>query len=409
MSARMVVFGAAWLVARAALTAEAAEMPEKGAGERERARRYNHAKHVLLTLDLALSLVGGAALVLSGLPGDVRRRVFARASNRLAGRTAVIAVFTLGQFIVSLPLGYYSGYLLEHRFDLSNQSRRGWLWEQVKGLLISLPLVAVLGNGLLWVIGRWPRRWWLVVSALSLPFTVLFAQLGPVLIMPLFNKFEPLRDQQLAERLKALAARSGIHVAQVLEMNMSKQTKKANAFFAGLGGTRRIVLGDTLVEDFSPEEIEVVVAHEIAHQAHHDIWRLIAVGTVGTAASTFAVERIARWALERFPRRLHLHSLDDVAALPLLGIISGLVGLVLMPLANAYSRHLERRADGFALDLTRTPRAFIGSMRQLAEQNLADPNPSALVKYLLYSHPPIEQRVAHAEEWARRHEQHDAA
>ncbi|HET7035450.1 MAG TPA: M48 family metalloprotease, partial [Thermomicrobiaceae bacterium] len=240
MSARRVLFGTARVVARSALTAEAAGTPR----ERERARRYNHAKHLLLIVDLALSLLGGAALVLSGLPGDVRHRVFTRVHNRLAGRTAVIALFTLGQFLVSLPLGYYSGYLLEHRFGLSNQSRLGWLWEQIKGLLVSLPLVAVLANGLLWGIGRWPRRWWLVVSALSLPFTVLFAQLGPVLIMPLFNKFEPLRDQQLAERLKTLAARSGIHVAQVLEMNMSKQTKKANAFFAGLGGTKRIVLGD---------------------------------------------------------------------------------------------------------------------------------------------------------------------
>ncbi|HET7036854.1 MAG TPA: M48 family metalloprotease, partial [Thermomicrobiaceae bacterium] len=184
----------------------------------------------------------------------------------------------------------------------------------------------------------------------------------------------------------------------------SKQTKKANAFFAGLGGTKRIVLGDTLVEDFSPEEIEVVVAHEMGHQAHRDIWRLVTVGTLGTAASTFVVERAARWAVERFPRRLHLRSLDDVAALPLLAFISGLVGLVLMPLANAYSRRLERRADTFALNLTRTPRAFIGSMRRLAEQNLADPNPSALVKYLLYSHPPIEQRIAHAQEWESAHE-----
>jgi STE24 endopeptidase len=221
--------------------------------------------------------------------------------------------------------------------------------------------------------------------------------------MPLFNKFEPLRDQALAERLKQLAARSGIHVASVLQMNMSKQTKKANAFFAGIGRTKRIVLGDTLLDEFTPEEIEVVVAHEIGHQAHHDIWRLISVGTVTTALSSFVVERLARWALDRYSDRLGVRSLDDVAALPLLTFLTGLAGLALMPLGNAYSRYLERRADSFALDVTRAPREFVATMRRLGEQNLADPSPSALVKYTLYSHPPLTERVEHGEAWQRAH------
>lgn len=371
--------------------------------ELAKAKRYNRTKHLLLLVDLGLSLVGGALFVLSGLPQRVQRFSEQRVAHRLGARTLALALFTLGQFLADLPLDYVSGYTLEQRYQLSNQSRRAWALEQLKGLAIGLPFMALLGNGVLWVVGRWPRRWWLVLTAVSVPFTVLLAQLVPVLILPLFNRFEPLRDAQLGERLKRLAGRSGVHVARVLEMDMSKQTKKANAFFAGLGRTKRIVLADTLIEDFPPAEIEVVVAHEIAHQAHRDIWRFVALGTLMTAASSYAVQHLAGWLLRREPGRLRLRALDQVAALPLLALLSSLVGLVAMPVANAYSRMLERRADRFALDLTRDPRAFVGAMERLARLNLAELEPPALVKYALYSHPPIEERIDYGRRWRAEH------
>jgi len=177
---------------------------------------------------------------------------------------------------------------------------------------------------------------------------------------------------------------------------MSRRTKKANAFFTGMGRTRRIVLADTLLESFTPDEIEVVVAHEIAHQAHRDLWRFVALGTLFTAAVSWTVDLLSSRILAKYGERIGVTNLSQVTALPLLGWLLSLAGLLLGPIQNAYSRAIERRADTYALRLTRNPSAFEGAMARLGEMNLSDPNPSALVKYTMYSHPPIAERIARA-------------
>lgn len=365
-----------------------------------RSKEYNRAKQRIMLAGMFLSIVGGALFIASGLPKRISDAVESYSDNKWVRRTLFSLILTGLETAVTLPLGYFSGYILEHRYGLSNQTRLSWATDQLKGLVIALPFAAFAANMMLEIIERWPKRWWAITTALALPFTVLLSQLAPVLIAPLFNKFVPLKDHRLAARLKKLAGDSGINVASVLQMDMSRQTKKANAFFAGMGRTKRIVLADTLLESFSPDEIEVVVAHEIAHQAHRDLWRFVALGTIFTAALSWTVDFVSRRILEKYGERIGVPSLSHVTALPLLGWLLSLVGLSLAPIQNAYSRYIERRADSYALRLTRDPSAFEGAMRRLGEMNLSDPNPSALVKYTMYSHPPISERIARARRFA---------
>lgn len=364
----------------------------------ERAREYTRLKESLGLLGTALGLLAGALFIFSGLANWIARRLLPRRGSTLRTRAGYVGVLGIASWLIGLPLSYVSGYIVEHRYGLSRQTRAGWLGDQLKGQAIGLALGLPLVEGLYQAIRRFPRWWWLVVSLAAVPITTLMAQLYPVLIAPRFNTFTPLEDRELAERLRELAARSGVEVADVLTMDMSRRTTKANAFFAGLGRTKRIVLADTLLENFSREEIEVIVAHELAHQAHHDIWRLIASGALFTLGTAALADRAARAFLRRSGARLlGTRDLSDIRALPALGLAFSVAGLLLTPLQLGHSRDLERRADAFALALTRDPDSFSSAMVKLARMNLADPSPSRLRVWLLYSHPPIVERVARAD------------
>ena len=368
------------------------------AAERERALRYNRARVWLVLAGLAWSGVIALLALATGFSARLRDGAARVAPRRLGPPMPYTLAATVLSTLASLPLSYYGGYALEHRYGLSNQTRRAWAVEQLKGLAVGLALELPLIQGVYWLIGRWPRRWWAILSALTVPFTIVLANLAPVLILPLFNKFEPLKDRALAERLKALAASQGVTVSDVLQMDLSRQTRKANAFFTGVGNTRRIVLGDTLLDEFAPDEVEVVLAHELAHQVHRDLWKLIGLGTLVTVATSYAVHRLTTPLIARFGARFGLdpeRGVEDVAALPLLALLLGGVSLVFLPLQNAVSRNLiERPADRYALELTGKRDAFVSAMEKLGRMNLSDPRPPALVKYLLYSHPPLAERIA---------------
>jgi STE24 endopeptidase len=306
--------------------------------------------------------------------------------------------------LISLPLSFYEGFIVEHRYGLSNQSAGAWFVEQLKGLGIGLLLGPPLLQGAFWVIGRYPRRWWAVLSGLTVPFSVLLANLAPVLIMPLFNKFEPLKDRDLERRIKDLAAGEGVTVSSVMQMDMSRQTNKANAFFTGVGNSKRIVLGDTLLEEFTPDEIEVVLAHELGHQVHRDLWKLIGLQLPLTLGLFYAVQRLAPRLIACFGARWGLkvdEGVRDPAALPVAGLISTGVSLTVAPAINAAVRAwVEHPADRYALELTGKTGPFIGAMEKLGRMNLSDPDPPALIKWLFHNHPTLQERVDYARRFA---------
>lgn len=365
--------------------------------EGRRAKEYSRTKDRLSLLGTAAALMLSTAFVATGLSRRLAERLLPPDDASFVQRVRYAAVLSGLGTLSGLPLRFYSGFVVERRFGLSTQDLPSWGADMAKATAIGLPLELGLLEALYAAIRRWPRNWWLVVSAGTVPLTALMSQLFPVLIAPRFNRYEPLRDEALATRLRDLTERAGVPVADVMQMDMSRRTTKANAFFAGLGRTKRIVLADTMLETFTPEEIEGVVAHETAHQVHRDIWRFVGLAGLATLATTVAVDRLASGLLRRAPSLAGTTSMANPRSLPVLGITMSLVGVVLSPLQLAYSRRIERRADDYAVRLTGNPRAYAGAMRKLAVQNLADPSPSRLVTILLHSHPPLAERIAVAQ------------
>jgi STE24 endopeptidase len=301
--------------------------------------------------------------------------------------------------VLNLPLSYYSGFVLPHRFGQSNQTFKDWVIDLLKNMAVGAPIGLILLELLYLALRVTGDLWWLWAAAGLLIFNVLLTNLAPVLIMPLFNKYIPLGDEHrdLAERLLALAARANTKVRGVFKFDMSKRTKAANAALTGIGNTRRIVLGDTLINEFSTDEIETVLAHELGHHVHRDIPLFITFGTISTTISLFLASLALKWVIGYFG----FNSPADVAAFPALNLIFGAYGLLTMPLGNAVSRWREELADDYALQATGKREAFASAFTRLANQNLGEVDPEKWVVFLFYSHPPLGERIAKAGRWSQ--------
>jgi STE24 endopeptidase len=302
--------------------------------------------------------------------------------------SAVVLGVTLE--LLTLPLEFWSGYVLEHRYQLSNQTIRGWLWKRAKGYLLGGALGLALLYALyavLWWTGAW---WWLWATAGWLLVTLVLGRLLPVVILPLFYTVRRFDDPALMERLQRLTAGTGLAIEGVYELMLSDETRKANAALAGLGKTRRVLLGDTLLGEFTPEEIEVVFAHEVGHHVHHHLPKMIVIG-VSLALAGFALVDVV---LRQSAGPLGYYGLADPAALPLLALVLAVFGLVLSPLQNALSRFFETQCDRYALLRTANPLAYRSAFIKLARLNKSDPDPHPMIAWLFYDHPPIRSRLA---------------
>ena len=323
---------------------------------------------------------------------------------RASFQTYTLAVFLYVLILMSiakvlgLGLDYY-GFRLEHRYNLSNQKLRSWTWDQCKGFLVGMVLAAVLVELLYFFIREFPQNWWLIAWAAFLGLFVLMAQLAPVVLFPIFYKFAPLDDEELKARLVGLSERAGTRVRGVYKWNLSEKSKKANAALTGLGSLpRRIILADTLLDHYSADEIEAVLAHELGHHVHRHILKSIVVQAGITLLGFWA----ANWVLHYAVERTHMfETMSDFANLPLLVLVSTVLSFVLLPALNAYSRYNERQADRYAFRNIASIGPFVSSMNKLAEQNLSERTPSRWVEWFLHSHPAISRRVAAAEAWAK--------
>lgn len=357
-----------------------------------RAKEYARISRRLMVVDLVLGAAYVLLWILAGLSPWLRDQV-----QRLTQATWLsVPLFALGfglpYLVLTAPLTYYSGFVLPHRYGQSNQTLKAWLWDQCKGLLITGILGLIVLEIIYLLLGAFPQSWWLWTALVMLIFTVLLSNLAPVLIFPLFYKYKPLDDEDLVTRLTQLASKAGARVQGVYVFDMSSKTVAANAALMGLGNTRRIVLGDTLVEKFTASEIETVLAHELGHHVHKDLPLGIIVQSLLTLVGFWLADLVMRWGITTF----NYKGLTDPATLPLLIVAMSVFGLVTMPLSNGWSRWREVKADAYALEMTGKPRAFINAMTRLANQNLADAEPPAWVEFLLHSHPSISKRVARA-------------
>ena len=362
------------------------------------ARRYNRIRRWLGVADFVLGLLFLLALLATGWNRALRDLAMHGAFEHytLAVLLYVLMLMLIGK-VVGLGLDYY-GFRLEHRYNLSNQKLRAWVWDETKGFLVGVALAAIVVELLYLIIREFPEHWWLIAWAAFLGLFVLMAQLAPVVLFPIFYKFEPLDNAELKSRLVTLSERAGTRVRGVYKWNLSEKSKKANAALTGLGNTRRIILADTLLEHYSADEIEAVLAHELGHHVHRHILKSIAVQALVTLVGFWA----ANWVLHYAVERTHMfETVSDFANLPLLVLVSTVLSFLLLPALNAYSRYNERQADRYAFQSIASVEPFISSMNKLADQNLAERSPARWVEWFFQSHPAIFRRVAAAEAWAK--------
>jgi STE24 endopeptidase len=367
-------------------------------GDSPEARRYNRINRRLGIADALTGLAMLAVLLATGWTVDIRDW-----AHHLAPSNYVLAllfyVFFLSIFGKILGLGFdlYS-FRIEHQYHLSTQRFRGWAWDQLKGYVIGLFISVLLAELLYLLIRTTSQYWWIIAWAAFMVLFVFFAQIAPVVLFPLFYTFTPLENEELRDRLTRLSTQAGTKVRGVYEWKLSEKSKKANAALTGLGNTRRIILADTLLENYTPEEIEAVLAHELGHQVHGHIFKSILVQAVITFAGFWVVKWVVSWS----DRIGWFNGKSDFANLPLIIIVTTVISLLLMPFLNAYSRRNERQADRYALKSIPNVRPFMTAMNKLAEQNLAEKMPSRFVEIFFHSHPSISKRIAAAEAFSQK-------
>jgi STE24 endopeptidase len=366
------------------------------------ARRYNRIRRWLGITDFAVGFVFLLVLLVTRWSDSLRDLAYRLGFQNYSFSLFIYLVLLLGiSKLLGIGLDYY-GFWLERRFKLTTQRFRSWLWDEAKGFLVALVLGTVVVQLLYFTIRQWPQNWWLLAWALFMVLFILLAQLAPVVLFPIFYKFEPLEDEELRRRLVVLSEHAGTRVRGVYRWRLSEKSKKANAALTGLGRTRRIILADTLLDHYTPDEIEAVLAHELGHHVHRHILKSILV----QAGITFVGFWAANWTLHYAVDHHMFEELSDFANLPLLALVSVVLSFLLMPALNAYSRFNERQADRYAFESIASVEPFVSSMNKLAEQNLAERTPSKWVEWFFHSHPSISRRLAAAEQWGRTQSTH---
>ena len=364
------------------------------------ARTYNRARHLIEIGDLTISFGFLVVLLATGWTN-----VLSGWARRMGGDRYVLSLFfyVLLLSVISKLLGvgldFYS-FRLEHRFNLSNLRLSTWIKDQVKAWVVGLLLGTVLAEIVYGLMRTSPEHWWLYGWLIFIVLFILFAQLAPVILFPLFYKFAPLQNDDLKERLVRLGERAGTRIRGVYEWKLSEKSKKANAALTGLGRTRRIILADTLLDHYSNDEIEAVLAHELGHHVHGHMLKIILVELAVAFLGFWSANQVLEYAI--YERHMFQH-LTDFANLPLLVLVFSLLSMLLMPARNAYSRFTERQADLYCWKSVPSITPYVTAMKKLNSQNLNESHPSRLVEILFHSHPPVSKRIAAAEEWARKH------
>jgi STE24 endopeptidase len=363
-------------------------------------RHYNQIKRWLGMVDLVVGVGFLVVLLVTGWTRNLRDLSFHAARDHyLLALFFYILFLSVITKLLSLALDVYS-FRLEHRFHLSNQKWTSWIVDEVKGWVVGLILGTILAEIVYGLMLTSPQHWWIFAWIIFIGLYIFFAQIAPVVLFPIFYKFAPLQNEELKSRLVRLGEKAGTKIRGVYEWKLSEKSKKANAALTGLGNTRRIILADTLLQNYSTDEIEAVLAHELGHHVHGHILKGIFVEAGVTLVGFWA----ANWVLQYVTESAHLFSSrTDFANMPLLVLVSSVLSMVLMPALNAYSRFNERQADLYCWTAVPSVTPFVTAMQKLTTQNMSERNPSRLVEILFHSHPATSKRIEAAETWAEQH------
>ena len=358
-----------------------------------RAKVYSRTKYTLAIAGMIYSLCILIFFISSGLSVLLAAKAAFFTRINFLSIAIYSCFFSIIYFLLELPLGFYSGYIVEHRFNLSNQTIGDFFKDQLKSFIVSLIIFLILIEAFYFIVERFPLVWWLVISIAWILFSLVFAELTPILIIPLFFKYKPIQDEDLKSKIIKLALSAGIKILDVFEIDFSKKTSKANAAMTGLGRSKRVLLADTLKDKYTTDEIMVILAHEFSHYKLRHILKLIIINSIFTLALAYGLFIFSKEILMFFGFK----SVLDIAAMPVVFIVIMLFSLIIGPFGNFVSRVFERQADSMALGLTGLKDAFISTMDKLANQNLSDRSPHPLIKLLFFDHPPIDERIRMAE------------
>ena len=358
-------------------------------------RRYERTKLLIGLANLVIYILAPAIILVTGASASIRDVISDDITGIVVlGAVAYIVLASIALELLTLPIGYFSGHVLERQYGLTRRSVLGWAKDWLKGLAVQTVMLAVFVACLYALLAADPDYWWVWASLLFSAISVFMAAIAPIVLMPIFFKFEPLPDGDLKQRLERLSTRLNTFVQGAYIWKLGDRTVKANAALAGWGKTRRIIISDTLIESHDADEIEVIIAHELGHHVNGDIWRGIAVQVVIIFVSMWAIDQaLGAWS-DIFDLNGTLH---DYANLPLLALITTFVGIFALPLINTYSRRRETAADDFAIDTTDMRAEFISAMEKLGKQNLSNAEPHPIIETVLHSHPSISRRIARAQ------------
>ena len=362
----------------------------------DRSKAYSRQKHRLAIISLFSQPLILFILIFSGASLYIKRFAMSVSFNIYVSLPVFLVIMAFICYLAGLPLLYYSDHILERKYGLSNQDIFSWIRRETKKLLlffvIGLPIAAMAYI----FIKYYPAQWWILTAMLLFLVSFILAKFMPLLIVPLFYKYSPIKDPALKESILSLAKKTGVSAEGVYEIDISRDTKKANAAVMGMGKQKRIVLCDTLIRNFTKEEIDIVMGHELGHHKKHHNLMLVLFEAISTLAVLFAANIIFLRSHGLFWEGKPLH---DFESLVLIYAIISALSVLISPILNAFSRKLERDADRFALDITKDKNAFISTMKKLAAQNLADQAPGHFYEIVLYSHPSISRRISFAESY----------
>lgn len=354
------------------------------------AKKYNNIKLTIGIIKAILSFIMLFLFVWLGYSSKLENYVRNYFSNDYFVLLAYVFTIGIVSSIIFFPVSYYTEFYLEHKYNLSNQTFWKWIWENAKetlvGSAIGIPLLLIF----FFILSTFENTWWLPFGIIMFIVSVLLAKILPIFILPLFYKVTPIEDANLKERIIKLGTEAGMNVENVFKFNMSKNTKKANAAFTGLGKTKRILLGDTLLDNYSHDEIETVIAHELGHYKKKHIIKNLVIGTFFSFATFYFIAELYSLTLRYFG----FSSITDISALPLIVLWGSLIGLIISPISNLISRRFEYEADNYAVTSTNKKDAFVATLNKLTDQNLGDREPHPLVEWFFYSHPSIRKRTA---------------
>ncbi len=362
--------------------------------------RFHHTGNLWWLASRAWSITVPLALALSGLGARLRDWAWKRGRNWLGAGLLFVVAYLVVVNLIHLPLGAYLGFVRPRAYGLSNQSFVDWLVDEGKEFGVTLAVAVPAFFAVYGLIARFPKRWWLACGLLALPAIAFLALVAPVWIDPLYNEFRPMRDKALEARILALAARCGIDVDRVFEVDMSRKTSAVNAYVTGLWGTKRIVLWDTLIAKLEPDQVAAVMGHEMGHYVLNHVWQGVLVVSLLSLLGLYLAHRILAWLIPRWAHRTRVRGLDDFASLPLLVAAALALNLLLAPVGYAFSRHMEHEADQFSLELTRDNRAAATSFVALQRENLGYPRPGWLYQVVRSTHPSLGERVDFANAYA---------